>query len=72
MEKEIARIKYKSVGKTKIYKANLKKWLSKKIQFDNVKSANFKNGMCVGIVEFDKNNCIYLIVPEDIFKKSNK
>jgi hypothetical protein len=63
-----SKIKYPKSNKAWDYKTNLSKWLSKDIEFDKIIKAEFTDAMVLGVVEFDKDNCIYVLVPEEIFK----
>lgn len=63
-----AKIKYPSSNKDWNYKASLKKWLSKEIEFSKIDGAKFSNSMVLGVVEFDKDHCIYVLLPENVFK----
>jgi hypothetical protein len=64
----IARIKVKSASKTKTYKASLKRWLSKPITFESIDGVEFSDQMVLATVEFDKDHCIYVLLPEEVFE----
>ncbi len=55
-----------------VYKTNLKKWLSKTLEFEYIDYAKFTNKMRLATVEFDKDNTIYILLPEDVFQPSIK
>ncbi len=55
-----------------VYTTNLKKWLSKALEFEYVDYAKFTNKMRLATVEFDKNNTIYILISEDVFQPSIK
>jgi len=54
-------------GLRPIYKTNMNKWLSKEITFEKIDYAEFSDLMVMATIEFDKDNCIYVLVPEKIF-----
>lgn len=61
------------VGKdVRTYKTSLKKWLSKKIEFDEMNRSEFSDGMLLSVVEFDKDHCIYVLIPRSVFDKEDK
>jgi len=62
-------IKYLKSNKPWDYKVSLKKWLNKDIEFSKIGYANFSDLMVLGVVEFDKDHCIYVLLPENVFKK---
>ncbi len=65
-----ARIGYYGKGEHRpdLYKANLDIWLKgKKLEFDPVKYAKFGKSV-LSVVEFDKDHCIYIVLPEDVFQ----
>jgi hypothetical protein len=64
-----ARISYKVEKSPVSYKASMKQWLTKKIMFERINYAKFTKEMVLAVVEFDKDNCIYVLVPEAVFKK---
>lgn len=53
----------------KKYVTSLKKWLSKDLVFHPITHANFTEEMVLATVSFDKDNTIYILVPENIFNK---
>ena len=62
-----ARISYKNPKTSKSYTTSLKIWLTKKIDFHSIKKASFTDKMVLSVVEFDKDNCIYVLLPEAVF-----
>lgn len=64
-----ARVKYPKSDKPWDYKSNLGKWLSKEIEFSKIDGAKFTKVMVLGTVEFDKDNTIYVLIPEAVFEK---
>ena len=63
-----ARISYKVEKLPVAYEASMKQWLTKKIMFKRINYAKFTNDMVLAVVEFDKNNCIYVLLPKAVFK----
>ena len=50
------------------YTTNLDPWLKGKVlEFEPIKYAKFDK-MALSVVEFDKDNCIYILLPEEVFK----
>lgn len=56
-------------GKQVKYKTKLTHWLSKDLVFEKIVYAKFSDSMVMAVVQFDKDHCIYVLVPEDIFSK---
>lgn len=51
------------------FTTNLDKWLKgKELKFEPIKNATFGK-MTLCIVEFDKDNCIYILLPEEVFER---
>lgn len=51
------------------FTTNLDKWLKgKELKFEPIKNARFIDGMTLCVVEFNKDNCIYILLPENVFK----
>lgn len=69
MSKIQASLSYKVEKLPVVYKASLKKWLTKNIIFERINHAKFTNEMVLAVVEFDKDNCIYVLLPEAVFTK---
>ena len=63
-----ARISYKVEKLPVVYKTSMKQWLTKKIVFERINYAKFTKEMVLAVVEFDKDNCIYVLLPEGVFK----
>ena len=62
-----ARIKYPNSLTCWDYKTNLKKWFNEDVEFSRINGATFSKSMVLAVIEFDKDHCIYVLVPEDIF-----
>ena len=61
-----ATIKYTTKGKKCV--TNLDEWLKgENIEFNEVDYVNFKESM-LSVVMFDKDHCIYVVMPKDCFK----
>ncbi len=51
------------------YTASLKLWLSDDIDFHPIEQAVFGDAMVLGVVEFDSEHCIYVLIPEEVFHR---
>lgn len=60
-------IKYKTQKKAKRYTAELSQWLKGQLDFTTISKATFTENMCLAVLEFDQDHCIYILVPESIF-----
>lgn len=64
-----ARISYKNPKNSLSVTTSLSRWLRKKIDFHSIKKASFSEDMLLSVVEFDKNHCIYVLLPKDLFQE---
>ena len=72
MTKIQARISYKNPKNSLSVTMSLKQWLTKKIDFHSIKKASFSEDMLLSVVEFDKDHCIYILLPKDLFQEAKK
>jgi hypothetical protein len=49
------------------YTTKLDPWLKGELEFTPVKYAKFEK-MTLSVVEFDKDHCIYILLPESVFR----
>lgn len=60
-------------SETRKYSTNLDRWLKGvQLDFESIDYASFEEGAVLATVEFDKDNTIYIILPEEVFKEETK